>query len=120
MEQQKDKCMTDQQSRLDRLLDEAAIRDVIARFADAATRSDYAMFATVWAPDGEFIIGEAPHSQRAAGVDDNVALLRKLRTGKDFFVQFALPGVIQIDDDQATTRTFVHESARGPGETLLP
>ena len=42
-------------------------------------------------------------------------MLRRLRTGKDFFVQFALPGVIEIDGDQATTRTLCHEAARGSG-----
>ena len=31
-------------------------------------------------------------------------------------IQFALPGVIEIDADEATTRTFSHESARGPGD----
>jgi hypothetical protein len=43
-------------------------------------------------------------------------MLRRLRTGRDFFVMFALPGVIEITGDEATTRTFCHEAARGPGE----
>ena len=108
--------MADQQARLQQFMDEASIRNTIARFADSATRADYAMFKTVWADGGEFIIGTAPHGQHSLGADENVALLRKLRTGKEFFVQFALPGVIVIDGDEATTRTFVHEAARGPGE----
>jgi hypothetical protein len=105
--------MADQQALLQQFMDEASIRNTIARFADAATRADAAMFHSVWAADGEFIIGAETHS---TGADENVALLRKLRAGKEFFVQFALPGVIEIDGDEATTRTFVHESARGPGE----
>ena len=100
---------------LQRFLDEASIRNVIARFADAATRSDFEMFRAVWADDGEFIIGQAPHGQHSTGADDNVALLRKLFTGMEFFVQFAVPGVIEIEGDEATTRTFVHEAARGSG-----
>ncbi|OEC58468.1 hypothetical protein A7K61_21755 [Pseudomonas sp. AP42] len=108
--------MSDQPSRLQQFMDEASIRNTIARFADSATRADLAMFYSVWADDGEFIIGQAPHGQYSKGADNNVALLHKLRAGKEFFVQFALPGVIVIDGDQATTRTFVHESARGPGE----
>jgi hypothetical protein len=36
------------------------------------------------------------------------------RTG--FFVQFALPGVIEINCDVATTRCLCHEAARGPSE----
>ena len=98
-------------------MDEAAIRNTIARFADSATRSDYEMFRSVWTNDAEFIIGEAPHGQSAAGADDIVAMLRRLRAGKEFFVQFAVPGVIEIDGDEATTRTFCQEAARGPGET---
>lgn len=109
--------MTDQQTLLHQFMDEASIRNTIARFADSATRCDYAMFRSVWAHDGEFIIGVAPHGQHSTGADNNVGLLRKLRTGQDFFVQFALPGVIEITGDEATTRTFVHEAARGPGET---
>lgn len=103
------------QALLDRFLDEGAIRNTIARFADCATRADYAMFHSVWADDGEFIIGKAPHGQGATGVDEIVAMLRRLRAGKDFFVQFAVSGVIEIDGDEATTRTFCHEAARGPG-----
>lgn len=104
------------QALLDRFLDEAAIRNTIARFADSATRADYAMFRDVWADDGEYIVGKAPHGQSVTGVDEVVAMLRRQRAVKDFFVQFAVPGVIEIDGDEATTRTFVHEAARGPGE----
>ena len=50
-------------------------------------------------------------------MDDIVAMLRRVRAGRDFFVQFALPGVIEINGDEATTRTFCHEAARGPGKT---
>ncbi len=108
--------MTDRQARLQQFIDESLIRNTIARFADSATRCDYEMFRSVWAEDGEFIIGNAPHGQHSKGADENVVLLRKLRSGKEFFVQFALPGVIEIDGDRASTRTFVHEAARGPGE----
>jgi hypothetical protein len=107
--------MPDQQTRLNQFMDEASIRNVIARFAESATTGDYDMFRTVWADDAEFVIGKAPQMQRATGVHDAVAMLRRLRTGRDFFVMFALPGVIAIDGDEATTRTFCHESARGPG-----
>ncbi|WP_407529383.1 nuclear transport factor 2 family protein [Methylobacterium oryzisoli] len=109
--------MSDRQDLLRRSMDEASIRNTIARFADAATRDDHAMFRTVWAEEGEFVIGQAPQGHHAKGADASVALLRRLRAGKVYFVQFALPGVIEIDGNQATTRTFVHESAQGPGET---
>ena len=101
---------------LSRFLDEASIRNTIALFADSATRGDYDVFRSVWADDGEFEIGKSPHGQSASGAEDIVAMLRRLRTGRNFFVQFAVPGVIEINGDEATTRTFCHESASGPGE----
>jgi SnoaL-like domain len=109
--------MPNDQALLKQFMDEASIRNTIARFADSVTRFDNDMFRTVWADDAEFIIGRAPHGQSATGVNDIVAMLRRLRTGRDFFVQFALPGVIAIDGDEATTRTLCHEAARGPGNT---
>jgi hypothetical protein len=98
--------MPNDQALLKRFMDEVSIRNTIARFADSVTRFDNDMFRTVWADDAEFILGHAPHGQSATGVDDIVAML-----------QFALPGVIEIDGDEATTRTFCHEAARGPGKT---
>ena len=105
------------QVELARFMDEAAIRNTIARFADSATRGDDEMFRTVWTDDAEFVIGQAPHQQSARGIDEVVAMLRRLRRGRDFFVQFAAPGVVTLDGDAATTRTFCHEAARGPGES---
>ena len=102
---------------LTRFVDEASIRATIARFADIVTRADYEQFHTVWDDNGDFIIGKAPDGQRATGVDDIVAMLRHLWAGKEFFVQFAIPGVIEIDRDEATTRTLCHEAACAPGET---
>jgi SnoaL-like domain len=109
--------MSQQQASLNRFMDEAAIRNVAARFADSATRADYNMFRACWADACEFTIGKAPKGHSVSGVDAAVSLLRTLRAGRDFFVQFALPGVIEINGDRATTRCFCHESARGPGET---
>jgi hypothetical protein len=108
--------MPNDQALLKRFMDEASIRNTIARFADSATRFDTDMFRTVWADDAEFIIGHAPHGQSATGVDDIVAMLRRLRAERDFFVQFALPGGIEIDGDESTTRTFGNTAARGHGK----
>lgn len=53
----------------------------------------------------------------ASGVNDIVSMLRRLRDGREFFVQFAIQGVIDVDGDEATTSCVCHEAARGPGET---
>ena len=108
--------MTDPQARLSRFIDEASIRNTIARFAEGATTGNYDMFRSTWADDAEFVIGNGPKMQSATGIEDVVVMLRRLRSGRDFFVMFALMGVIELEGDEATTRTFCHESARGPGE----
>ncbi|MGW6274937.1 MULTISPECIES: nuclear transport factor 2 family protein [unclassified Streptomyces] len=105
--------MTTIEAALSRLLDEASIRDTVARFADAATRGDIDRFRATWAADAEWTIGERVH---AVGVDDIVSTFRKLRDERDFFVQFAVQGPIDISGDEATTSIICHEAARGPGE----
>jgi len=46
------------EQRLQHLEDEAAIRDLAARFADAATRGDHVTIRSLFMPDGIFTIGE--------------------------------------------------------------
>lgn len=108
--------MSNMETQILRLLDEAAIRDVTARFADAAMRADYESFRSVWAEDGHWSIGNPP-KVFATGADKIVAMLEKLRAGKEFFVQFAAQGSIVINGDEAATQCLCHEAARGPGET---
>ena len=92
------------------------IRRTTARFADTAMRGDYAGFGAVWAPDARWIIGEPPRVD-ATGIEDIVATLHRLRGGREFFVQFAVQGPIEIEGDTATTTCVCHEAARGPGES---
>ena len=111
---------TDNAASLTRLLDEAAIRDAIARFADAATSADYDGFRTLWDDDAEWVIGGTqgqPFERRAKGIDDIVSMFRTLRLERDYFVQFVVPGAIEINGDDATTRCICDEAARGPGES---
>ncbi|MDF8265587.1 nuclear transport factor 2 family protein [Luteipulveratus flavus] len=112
--------MTVTDSSIRRLLDEAAIRDVTARFADAAVHADYDAFRAVWAQDAEWVIGgtkSQPFERRASGLDEIVALYRTLREERDYFIQFAVQGPIRIDGDEATARTICHEAARGGSDS---
>jgi ketosteroid isomerase-like protein len=112
--------ITDNAASLTRLLDEAAIRDATARFADAATSADYDGFRTLWADDAEWVIGGTegqPFERRAKGIDDIVSMFRNLRDEREYFVQFAVQGPIEINGDDVTTRCVCHEAARGPGES---
>lgn len=105
--------MTSTETAIARLLDEMAIRDATARFADVATRGDFAAFRAMWAKDAEWSIGERIHN---VGVDDIVSTFRRLRGGREFFVQFAVQGPIDVTGDEASTNCICHEAARGPGE----
>jgi ketosteroid isomerase-like protein len=104
---------------LTRLLNEADIRDTIARFAVAATRADVDSWRALWDADAEWVIGSTdrqPFESRATGLDDIVSMFRHLRDTKEYFVQFAVPGAIEIDGGNATVRCLCYEAARGPGE----
>lgn len=112
--------ITDKAAALTRLLDEAAIRDATARFADTATHADYDGFRALWADDAEFVIGGTegqPYERRAKGIDDIMSMIHALRDERDHFVQFAVPGPIEIDGDEAAVRCLCYETARGPGES---
>ena len=99
------------------LLDEAAIRDATARFADVLIRADYESFGALWADNAEWVIGgteDQPFEWRAQGVNDIVSLFRDLWKGNDYFIHFAVKGVIQIDGNETTSQVVCHKAARGP------
>jgi len=95
------------EQRLQHLEDEAAIRDLAARFADAATRADYETIRSLFTTDAVFTIGE-PFAVTREGPNEIVALIHRLRDGKDFFVEFVHSGLIQLDGNTAKS---------GPGES---
>lgn len=105
--------MPDVNTSVQRLLDEAAVRDLTARFAEAVTLADAESFRTLWAEDGEWVV-RSPLDLRARGIDEIMSMLHNFWRGNDYFVQFAVPGPIQIEGDDASTRCFCHEAARGP------
>jgi hypothetical protein len=111
---------TDNAASLTRLLDEASIRDATTRFAEAATSADYDQFRPLWADDAEWVIGgteSQPFKRRAKGIEDIVSMFRSLRGEREYFIQFAVQGSIQINDDGATSRCMCYEAACGPGKS---
>jgi hypothetical protein len=101
------------EQRLQHLEDEAAIRNLAARFADAATRADYETIRSLFTPDAVFTIGE-PFAVTCNGPDEIVTLIHKLRDGKDFFVEFVHSGLIQLDGNTASARWLLREVGLGP------
>ena len=104
------------EQRLQHLEDEVAIRDLAARFADAATRADHETIRTLFKPDGVVTIGE-PFAVTCKGIDEISALLHKLRDGKDFFVQFVHSGLIQVNGNTASARWTTREVGLGPAKS---
>lgn len=104
------------EQRLQRLEDEAAIRDLAARFADAASRGDHKTICTLFKRDAVFNIGE-PNAVTVSGADEIAALIDKLRGGKDFFVEFVHSGLISLDGNTASARWLIREVALGAPKT---
>ena len=104
--------MSNTEAALSRLIDEASIRDATARFADATTRGDYDSFRKLWSDAGEFTIGDPPRAH-AAGVDDVVSMLRRLRDGRAFFVQLAVQGPIRSMATKRPRAAFVTRPRAG-------
>lgn len=108
--------MTTLEERVQKLEDEAAIRDLAARFADAETRGDHETIKSLFKPDGILTIGE-PNAVTCRGIDEIDALLHQLRDVKDFFVEFVHSGLIQIDGNTASARWLIREVGLGPGKS---
>ena len=109
------------EQRLQHLEDEAVIQDLAARFADAATRADYGTIRSLFTAEAVFMIGE-PFAVTCKGPDEIVALIHRLRDGKDFFVEFVHSGLIQLDGNMASARWLVREvglgaEKSGPGKS---
>ena len=51
------------------------------------------------------------------GIDEIVALIHKLRDGKDFFVEFVHSGLIQLDGNRASARWLLREVGLGPAKS---
>lgn len=94
------------------LMDEMAIRSLADKFSDAANRKDGPMFQSLWATDGEWVIGEPinRHFSGKANMGESVVHMLGLW---DFFVQLTGPGVVLVEGDRAFARFYVNEIARG-------
>lgn len=100
---------------LQRLVDENGIREVAARFYDAAVRGDTDSFTGCWAPDGTWEITE-PNAGRWVGHPEIAAGLRQFGQVNDFFFGLSTPATLRIDGDVAQARFHVVElAARGDG-----
>ena len=65
------------EERLQAVEDELSIRNLVARYTDAVNQRDLAAFRQLWTDDAVWEIGP-PLQSRADGIDEIVALLRRL------------------------------------------
>ncbi|GAB2583358.1 nuclear transport factor 2 family protein [Spirosoma areae] len=98
------------------LVDEMAIRSLADKFSDAANRKDGAMFQSLWATDGAWLIGEPINRQFSGKISMGESLVHMLGLW-DFFVQLTGPGVVLVEGERAYARFYVNEIARGKDGT---
>ena len=98
--------------RLKAVEDELSVRNLVARYTDAVNERDIAAFRQLWTYDAVWEIGP-PLQSRADGIDEIVALLRRLLQAEQYFMQMTHSGVIEIKGDQATARFVERERGRG-------
>jgi len=97
------------------LSDRLAIREVIDRYSDAATRRAWgdlgATFhdAAVWSAGPPFNLEHRSREAIVAGLGAGVGAL-------EFLVQMTHSVVIELDGDRATVRTVINEVARNPAQ----
>jgi uncharacterized protein (TIGR02246 family) len=99
--------------------DEHEIRNLVHRYADAASRRDPVGVASTFTADGEW---QAPELGHFKGHDAMVSFFTSMLSGWNVFLQGLMSGVIVLDpanSDRATGRWFVQEiGQRSEGTTL--
>ena len=99
--------------------DEQAIRSLVERYADSASRRDPDGIASTFTPDGTWY---SPPLGRFAGREAMLAFFTPLLEPWAVFLQAMLSGVVVVDDsnpDRAVGRWFVQETAHHDEGTHL-
>ncbi len=89
--------------------DELAIRDLVNRYSDAASRRDPAAIAETFIADGEWVY---PALGQPRGHDELRALFGRLLEGWNAFIQSLLSGRVALDAsdaDRARGRWYISE-----------
>lgn len=99
---------------------DTALRQLISRYCDAATRRDDAEFAAVWAPDAVWHVGKQP----IAGIEAIMSAKDRFVKGMKWFVQTAPNAVFEVDEANGTGRGRVtvieqFQTAKGRTGTLV-
>lgn len=101
------------EARLRSIEDDVEIRNLAAKFTDCVNERNSDAFAQLWASQGPVWEIGPPLGSRAEGVEDIVAMLRRLLGIQRYFMQMTHSGVVTVDRDRATARFVVREHGRG-------
>jgi uncharacterized protein (TIGR02246 family) len=86
--------------------DELAIRDLVARYADAVAQRDSQAWADTWADDASWILGP---TSRADGRKEIVRTWTRLMDSFEFVIQIPEYGSVEVQDGQAFGRWTIRE-----------
>ncbi|HXX47450.1 MAG TPA: nuclear transport factor 2 family protein [Myxococcota bacterium] len=90
----------------DRVADELAIRNLVARYCHSIAERDFETWASSWAEDGEWhVLG-----QTVRGRAEILARYRALTGATRLVIQVASDGVIEVDGDMASGRWQMTET----------
>lgn len=101
------------EARLRAVEDRLEIQALAARFSDAVNERDVTAFAQLWASGHPVWEIGPPLQSRAEGMDEIIAMLRRLLQSERYFMQMTHSGVVTIDGDRATARFVERERGRG-------
>lgn len=99
--------------------DQSEIRDLVHRYADAASRRNPTAVADTFTVDGEWF---APELGRHTGRGAMITFFTKMLDGWNVFLQGLQSGVVAVDatdPDHATGRWFVQETGQRTDGTNL-
>ena len=99
---------------------DTALRQLISRYCDAATRRDDIAFASVWTTDAVWHVG----SKDIVGIDAIMAAKDRFVKGLKWFVQTAPNAVFEVDEANGTGRGRVtvieqYRTSKGKVGTLV-
>lgn len=101
-----------------RVADELAIRDLVARYADAVAQRDAESWSDTWTDDASWILGPT----RADGRDDILLTWTRLMDSFEFVIQIPEYGSVEVQGEHATGRWTIRELGwprqGGPTATL--
>ena len=90
--------------------DKAEIQETISLYHEAASKLDFDQLMATFLPDA---IWEVPSMEISSQGRDNIrSLMENLMAPIEYLVQINAPAVIVVDDDTASARSMIRESAK--------